>query len=168
MKGQVIGTSMFHGYAGSYSRQPDMVIDTHLLEGEEAAVFGAALVYGASGVKPFGADSEAADFVGVASREVKSATDYFNQNVGQYHPGEAVSVFKMGCINVICQKGVPSLGGKVYVRIAVNEAYPNAVIGGFEAAEDTGKTVELTNAQWRGTSDGNGVAEMRILTMVNA
>ena len=43
-----------------------------------------------------------------------------------------------------------------------------AVIGGFEAAADTGKNVELTNAQWKGSADANGVAEMRILTILNA
>lgn len=32
MKGQVIGKTMLHGYAGSYSRQPDMVVDTHRTE----------------------------------------------------------------------------------------------------------------------------------------
>ena len=46
--------------------------------------------------------------------------------------------------------------------------YPNAAVGGFEAAEDTGKNVELTNAQWKGSADANGVAEMRILTILNA
>ena len=29
MTNQIIGKSMFHGYAGSYSRQPDTIIDTH-------------------------------------------------------------------------------------------------------------------------------------------
>lgn len=59
-------------------------------------------------------------------------------------------------------------GGKVYVRTVKNESYPNAAVGGFEAAEDTGKNVELTNAQWKGSADANGVAEMRILTILNA
>ena len=34
MKGQVIGKTMLHGYAGSYSRQPDMIVDSHPLEGK--------------------------------------------------------------------------------------------------------------------------------------
>ena len=36
MNGQVIGKTMPHGYAGSYARQPDSVIDTHALAGAAA------------------------------------------------------------------------------------------------------------------------------------
>lgn len=169
MRGQTIGKSMPHGYAGSYSRQPDMVVDTHPLGGKNAVVFGQALKYNAEGcVELFGAGSAAADFVGVAAREIKTAVSYFDQNKGRYYPQEAVSVFKRGCINVICQKGTPALAGKVYVRVAANEAYPNAVIGGFEAEADDANNVELSGVQWRGGSDSNGVAEIRILTINKA
>lgn len=177
MKGQTIGKTMPHGYAGSYSRQPDMVVDTHPLAGSQAVIFGLALVYGADGaVLPFGADGTAAKFVGVAAREIKSATNYLDQNTGAYQPGEAVPVFKRGRINVVCQKGTPAIGGKVYVRTKASESYPNAVVGGFEAEADTTgsgdsavtNTVELTNVQWRGGADGNGVAELCLLTMNNA
>ena len=68
MRGQVIGKSMPHGYAGSYARQADMVVDTHPSEGEIA--FGAPVVLGTAGaVKPWEAASTAAKFVGVALRE---------------------------------------------------------------------------------------------------
>ena len=78
MRGQVIGKSMPHGYAGSYARQADMVVDTHPSEGEIA--FGAPVVLGTAGaVKPWEAASTAAKFVGVALREVKSATDYMTR-----------------------------------------------------------------------------------------
>lgn len=164
---------MPHGYAGSYARQPEMIVDTHPLAGTEALSFGQALKYNTDGsVVLFGAGSAAGDFVGVAAREIKSATDYWNQNEGQYHPGEAVSVFKRGCINVSCQNGTPALGKDVYVRIAANASYPNAVIGGFEAAADgestAAKNVKIANAQWRGPADANGVAELRILSMNKA
>ena len=79
-----------------------------------------------------------------------------------------MSVFKRGRINVICQKGNPAFGGKVYIRTKANGSYPNAKVGGFEAEEGTTNTVELTNAQWRGSADANGVAELSILTMINA
>ena len=93
MRGQTIGKTMPHGYAGSYSRQPDMIVDSHPLEGDAAVAFGQAVVYGTSGaVVPFGASSTADKFVGVAAREIKSATDYLNQNAGGYQPGEAVSM----------------------------------------------------------------------------
>ena len=111
MRGQVIGKSMPHGYAGSNARQADMVVDTHPSEGEIA--FGAPVVLGTAGaVKPWEAASTAAKFVGVALREVKSATDYMNQNEGGYHKNEAVPVMKRGCVNVICQNGTPAPGGK--------------------------------------------------------
>lgn len=165
MRGQVIGKNMTHGYAGDYSRQPDMIIDTHPLGGSLAVKFGTPLVYDSnSNVVAFGASNTAADFVGVASREFKSATSYLSQSAGQYEPGEAVSTFKRGCINVLCKVGSPKLGGKVYIRTEANASFPTGVIGGFEATEDTGKTVLLTNCEWRGEKDANGVAEIRILS----
>lgn len=165
MRGQVIGKSMTHGYAGDYSRQPDMIIDTHPLGGTDAVKFGTPLVYDSdSNVVAFGTSDTAVDFVGVASREFKSATSYLSQSAGQYEPGEAASTFKRGCINVLCNVGSPKLGGKVYVRTIVNESFPTGVIGGFEAVGDTGKTVQLTNCEWHGEKDANGVAEIRILS----
>lgn len=163
MRGKVIGKYMAHGYAGDYARQPDMVVDTHPLGGAAPVAFGMPLVYDGDGkVAAFGAGNTAADFVGVASREFKSATDFLSQSAGGYRPDEAVSVFKRGCINVLCNVGSPVLGGKVYVRTAANDSLPTGVIGGFEAAADDGKTVELTNCEWHGGKDANGVAEIRI------
>ena len=57
---------------------------------------------------------------------------------------------------------------QVYVRTKKNGSFPNAVVGGFEAAEDTTNSVKLSNVQWKGTADANGVAELRILTIQNA
>lgn len=173
MKGQTIGKTMPHGYAGSYSRQPDMVVDTAPLTGTAKLPFGAPVVMGTDGsAQVWGESSAAANFWGVAVREVKSAYDYLNQNEGGYRPGEAVPVMKRGCVNVICQAGTPVPGGRVYVRIKANAAKPNAVIGGFEAAEDKSDSVtytaELTNCRWKGTADANKVAELRILTVLNA
>ncbi len=168
---QTIGTSMPNGFAGSYARQPDMIVNTRPAGGE--IPFGAPLKYDTNGKAVLlGASSTAADFAGVAARELKSSLDYLDQSAGKYAAGEAVSVFQRGCINVLCQRGTPKLGGKVYVRIAANEQYSTAAIGGFEAEADTSesssKTVELTNCQWAGAADANGVAELRILTMNRA
>jgi len=60
------------------------------------------------------------------------------------------------------------VGGTVYVRTKANAAKPKAAVGGFEAAADGENSVALTNAQWKGTADANGVAELRILTIINA
>ena len=94
--------------------------------------------------------------------------NYLDQGTGQYAVGEAVSVFMRGAINVKCQRGTPALGGAVYVRITANASYSGAVVGGFEAEADGSNSVQLTNCQWAGPADANGVAELRILTMNNA
>ncbi len=164
---QVIGKTMLHGYAGSYSRQPDTIIDTHPAEG--AIVFGQGVVYGTAGavIVP-GSSATAADFVGIALRETKSATSYLNQNDGSYVANDAVPVLKRGCANVICQNGTPALDGDVYLRVAANASIPAAVVGGFEAAADGANSVKLTNVKWKGAADANGVAEVRILTTLHA
>ena len=167
MQNQVIGKTMFHGYAGSFSRQPDTIIDTHPAAG--AIAFGAGVVFGTAGaVRTAATGDAAAAFVGVAIREVKNATNYLNQNEGGYVQYDAVPVIKRGCVNVICQKGTAAVDGDVYLRITANQSYPNAVVGGFEAAADSTNTVKLTNVKWKGAADANGVAEIRILDTLHA
>ena len=157
---QTIGLNMSHGFAGSYARQPDMIVNTAPLGGTAVIAFGTPLVRGENGaVIPMGAGNTGNQFIGVAGREVKSPAGFFNQNVGQYAPEEPVSVFQRGCINVKCQKGAPSIDGTVYVRVTASGSY---VVGGFEAEADGENTVALVNAQWNGPADNNGVAELRI------
>ena len=157
---QTIGLNMSHGFSGSYARQPDMIVNTAPLGGTAVIPFGTPLVRGENGaVRPMGTGNTGNQFIGVAGREVKSPAEFFSQNVGQYTPEEPVSVFQRGCINVKCQKGSPSIDGTVYVRVAASGSY---VVGGFEAEADGANTVALSNAQWNGPADNNGVAEMRI------
>lgn len=165
---QVIGNTVPNGQAGSYARQPDMIINTKAAAGEDNIPFGAPLAYSGTGVVQMGASATAAQFLGVAAREVKTAVEYATQDVGQYAPGEAVPVFQRGCINVKCQKGTPAANGAVYVRVAANAAYSTAAVGGFEAEADSTNTVQLTNAKWAGPADANGVAELRIMTIINS
>lgn len=165
---QVIGTTMTNGYAGSYARQPDMIVNTRVAGGEANIPFGAPLVYSSGAVVQMGASATATQFVGVAGREIKSSLTYLDQTPGEYAPGDPVSVFQRGSINVFCQRGTPALGGAVYVRIAANGSYPSAVVGGFEAEADTSNTVQLTNCQWGGAPDANGITELVILTRNNA
>ena len=146
-----------------------MIISTRDLGGASNVGFGLALVYDAKkNVVLPSAGTTGAQFVGISAREMKSALNYLNQGVGAYAPGEAVAVFQRGAINVKCQNGTATVGADVYVRIAANESLPNAVVGGFEAVSDTTNSVKLTNAQWAGAADANGIAELRILTMLNA
>ena len=168
---QNIGKTMDHGFAGSYARQPDMIVGTLPAGGTEQLLFGVPLKYDGDGkVVLMGVDSAAADFVGVASRELKSSLNYLDQSMGSYAPGEAVSVFQRGCINVKCQNGTPKLGAPVYVRVATDAAIPTAEVGGFEAVEAStaAESVRLENCQWAGPADANGIAEIRIMTIQNA
>lgn len=165
---QVIGTTMTAGFAGSYARQPDMIVNTRVAGGSAPIPFGAPLVYNDGAVVQMGASATATQFVGVAGREIKSSLQYLEQTPGQYNPGEPVSVFQRGSIQVKCQRGTPTLGGAVYVRTTYNSSYSTAQVGGFEAEDDSGNVVKLTNAQWGGAPDANGIAELVILTRNNA
>lgn len=155
---QTIGASMSHGFAGSYARQPDMIVNTSPAGGY--LPFGTPLVRGDGGeVVAMGAGASGNEFIGVAGREIKTATEYNSQSVGAYSPGEAVSVFQRGCINVKCQRGTPTVDAPVYVRVVASGNY---VVGGYEAQEDGTNSVAIPNAMWAGTADANGIAEMRI------
>ena len=129
---QVIGKAMPHGFAGSYARQPDSIINTRPVGGKVNIPFGTALMYdsGKAVVTMGGAGVDAAKFAGVAGSEIKSALSYTDQSTGVYAPGDACSVFQRGSINVLCQRGAPALGGDVYVRIEATTEYPTALVGG--------------------------------------
>lgn len=167
---QVIGKDMPHGFAGCYARQPDMIVETRPAGGSAPIAFGAPLVYGSDGVtvEAAGAAFATANFVGVAGFEIKSALTYLDQQAGQYAPGEAVSVFQRGSINVKVYDGTPALNGTVYVRTAASDTYTTGVVGGFSATNESGSTVALTNCKWGGPADENGIAELVILTKLNA
>ena len=166
---QIIGKDMPHGFAGCYARQPDMIVETRPAGGSNPIPFGTPLVYGTvPTVVAAGAGFTAAKFAGVAGFEIKSALTYLEQQAGQYAVGEPVSVFQRGSINVKCYDGTPALGGTVYVRTATSDTYTTGVVGGFSANNESGKTVALTNCQWGGPADANGIAELVILTKQNA
>jgi hypothetical protein len=162
--GQVIGLDMTNGYAGAYSRQPDQIIDTRVA-GSGGVAFGQAVKYSSGAVVAFGAGDAATDFVGVATRAVK--TSLVNGTAG-YFENEPVPVMKRGRINVLCNYGSPALNGDVYVRIAANGSIPEGIVGGFEATSDSTNSVKLTNAKWAGAKDANGIAELEIFEPINA
>mgnify|MGYP006922279327 CR=1 FL=1 len=111
----------------------------------------------------------AAKFGGVALRVVKQAVSYNDQNETAYNEQELVSAINRGSVVVKCNNGTPKAGGAVFVRIKSNSAISSGVVGGFEAVADGANTVQLTNVQWtNGYVDANGVAEITILTRLNA
>ena len=164
---QTIGAAMPHGFAGSYARQPDMLVVTAPLAGDKSVPFGAAMKREGSAVLPFGADDTAAQFAGVAARTFKAGGSVQTQGAGEYLPGEAVALFQRGSVQVRCQMGDPVPGGAVYIRTKESESYPDAQVGGFEAEADEGNSVTLTAAQWGGGKDADGVAELVLLTRQN-
>lgn len=113
-------------------------------------------------------ENTVAQLLGIAVREVKQATDYYPGSGGassQYLPGQPCDVLERGSVTEICQNGTPVAGGPVYLRLALNATYPNAVIGGFEAAADGTNSVLVPNYMWTtGNVDSNGVAELTVLT----
>lgn len=162
---QVIGTTMDHGFAGNYARQPDSIIVTRPAGGEDPIPFGAALVYDSDGVSVVQAGSTAtADtFAGVAVSQIKAALSYDDQASGAYAPGDAVGVMQRGSVQVHAY-GTPALNDTVYLRTGTSETYTTEPVGAFTATNESGKTVALTNCKWGGAADGRGVAELVILT----
>jgi hypothetical protein len=168
MSGKTIGLNFNHGYAGSYARQPDMVINTKPNVGSAAIPFGAPVMQASGGVKFPAAGMTAAQFVGVASRQIQTSANYFAQNdAGQYNQNDAVPVFQVGRINVKVGDGTPALYGDVYVRLV---ASGTKQVGDFECDADatSGNSVKLENCQWGGPKDANGVAELVIFTGIGA
>ena len=68
---------------------------------------------------------------------------------GVYLPGSIMDGLVQGTVNVSCNNGTPTAGGTVFIRVALNGAIPNGVVGGLEAIADTTNTVALTNLKWK-------------------
>ncbi|MFL0167663.1 structural cement protein Gp24 [Candidatus Clostridium helianthi] len=176
MPGSAIGIEMNYGYPGSFTRSIDTIITPRTLksiitndkETEDPVAFGEPVILNADNTySRFGSEGTAANFAGIALREIKQATDYYT-GAGNYIPGETMDVMERGTIAVKCNNGTPTAGGKVYIRISANGTIPNGVVGQFEAAADSTNTVEITNLRWKtGKIDSNKVAEVTILTRVN-
>lgn len=79
-------------------------------------------------------------FAGVANREVKTQLVFpltpGSAQVGQYNPGDMLEAGERGSIVVGCLVGTPVAEAPVYIRTALNGAFPAGVVGGFEAAAD--------------------------------
>ena len=84
-----------------------------------------------------------------------------------------MSGFQRGARNGRGTGGTPARGGAVYILVAEGEKgdLTNAAVGDFVASKDSttaANTVQLTNCQWGGPADANGIAELVILTKLNA
>lgn len=164
MPGKVIGIAMSNGYAGTQSRQADAIIQNRVADGDIA--FGLAVKLTSDNKWKLVATGDTpGDVAGVAIREVVQANTYNPQSNPDYLSGTPCDVMTRGNVVVKCQRGTPSAGSAVYVRITANPAHANAVVGGFEAAADADNTIQVTNIEWTtGLVDSNGMAEVTIKT----
>ena len=164
MPGKVIGTSMNVGYRGTQSRQADAIIQNRVADG--AIAFGLAVkLTAANKWKQIGSGDTAANVAGIAVREVVQANVYNPQSNPDYLDGTPADVMVRGNCIVKCQKGTPTAGSEVYVRFTADDTHPEYLVGGFEAAADGAKTVQVTNIEWTtGVMDSNLACEVTVKT----
>ncbi|WP_061342976.1 structural cement protein Gp24 [Clostridium botulinum] len=164
MPGKAIGIELNLGYPGTVSRSTDTVITPKSAKGDEILFGEPVILNNDNTYSKFGSIGTAANFAGIAVREVKQATDYYAA-CGSYLENEMCDAVNRGTITVLCNNGTPQAGGKVYIRIKKNESIPKGIIGQFEADVDGENTVEIPNLRWAtGKKDSNNVAEVTILT----
>lgn len=112
---------------------------------------------------------------GVTAREVKTQTNYLDQNEGgKYVDKDAAAVMTRGSISVLVGAGAPAPDefcevhakflAAVYVRVTLNASIPISAVGSFDAVADSTKSVLLPTCVWRTGKDANGVAELLIRT----
>jgi hypothetical protein len=92
--------------------------------------------------------------LGVFVSNVKTNTSYPTNGTqyasiagsGNYPAGAEADLLRRGTVNVACNHGTPTGAGEgVFIRVALNGAIPNGVIGGIEAVADGENTVQMTN-----------------------
>lgn len=166
MPGKVIGKRMNLGYAGKISRDADVIVENRVVkDGTPEIAFGKPVKLNSDNTyEAFGATGTATVFAGIAVSGVKQATDYYSDEVA-YKANEKADVLVRGSATIVCSAGVPTAGGKVYVRIAEDTG---KAIGDWEAKAVAGENVEITNMRWTtGYVDANKVAEVTILERMN-
>lgn len=164
MAGKVIGISMNVGYPGTQSRQADAIIQNRVAA--STIKFGEAVVLtNQNKWDVVTSSTTAAQIAGIAVREVVQANTFDPQSNPDYLPDTPCDVMVRGNCIVKCQRGTPVAGDAVYVRVAVNATYPDAVVGGFEASADGANTIQVPNIEWTtGVIDSNLACEVTIKT----
>lgn len=175
MSGKAIGKSLGFGYAGNFSRMPDSIVEAlPVASDSDNILFGQPVVLNSDGTldAPTSTALTAANFAGVALAQVKQFNTYITgqdqTQQGYFSPDQMCDVIQRGIVSVKVAYGTPTAGGAVYVRTALNVAFPDEVVGDFRTASDTTNTVQLTNCCWRDAAiDANGIAELKIKTVNN-
>lgn len=90
---------------------------------------------------------------------------------GVFSPGSVMDGLVQGTINVSCNNGTPLAGGPVFMRVALNAAVPNGVVGGLEAIADpnpVSPTLTTTSGSASATvSSGTGITVGMVIVNVN-
>lgn len=169
MPGQAIGLSLGFGYAGNYSRTPDMITEAKAVAVDSDPInFGDPAILNTDNT--FSACSSVtlttANFAGVAAARIKQFTTYPTTTDGlggQYLAEEVCDVIQRGIVSVKVVHGTPTAGGAAFVRKTANGAFPDEPVGAFRADADGGNTVQLPNAVWNtGLIDANGICELKL------
>jgi hypothetical protein len=166
MPGQTIGIRLGFGYPGTFARNGDMYVMNR--PAKAAIKFGAVVVVNADGTfQAFGATNTAAQFAGIACREVKQSKVY-PESASQYEAKDPCDVLMRGNISVICKEGTPDPLKKVYVATSTGT---NVAIGDLCATATpagAATTVELTACRWVMTEvDADKVTELAIISRNN-
>lgn len=167
MPGSVIQLTMNFGYPGSYSRMPDDIVMNK--PAKTAIPFGSAVILNSDNTYSVGdATLTAANFAGIAVREVKQALTMLNEQ-GSYAAKDATDVLLRGNTVIKLARGTPTAGANVLFRIAADAGVSGSAVGDFEAGTaSAGKTIALTNMVFTtGEVDGNGVVEVTLKTRNN-
>jgi len=167
-----VGNISNEGYSLRSARQVNPA-DTNNIAFGETAVLNANNTY--SSVKTFianGGTLTASVPVGIATSNININSTYNVQGTndvltpgGQYLPASMCDLLVQGTINVYCPNGTPTAGSAVYIRVALNGAIPNGVVGSLEAAADGGNSVLYPNFKWKtGFLEVDGTAQVTILS----
>jgi len=168
MPGYTIGKSLLRGFFGNVARSIDTIIEaTQNKEASAAIAFGAPVVLKSdgTGVVNWASTNVAADFAGIAVREVKTEGVY-GSNIANYAANEVMDVLKRGSVIVKCTMDTtattaPVKGAGVYIRKATGVFV--AAAEGVSGAD----TIALENVVWgQNGVDANGAAELVILKRV--
>ena len=164
MPGKTIGIKMNVGYPGTQSRSADAIVQARVANTN--IKFGEAVILTEDNKwASVTSSSVGTDIAGVAVREVVQCNTFDPQSNPDFMQGAIADVMVRGNCTVKCQRGTPKAGAAVYVRIKENSSYASAVVGGFEAADDTGNVVQVSNIEWTtGVTDSDGNTEITIKT----
>lgn len=186
MPGKTVGTQMYEGFPGTYSRSDNSVkiragqvrsTDTAninfgdpvvLVQNNTGGLYSQMAGFVAGGGTFSFAPNGTSAFAGFAVREVKSFEQYFGATLGYYAPGAAADVIVRGNVVILLKnpQAAPVLAsGPVFLRIATNVTYPTAAVGDIEPKADGANTVQLTNCLIvTGIVDVNGICEINLIT----